>query len=119
MGCIPSDLSTRFYERSEPYAGGFFECLDRSRFFRFARAQRRFWERMTLPAYDCGMLYPSGPKYPSPPAVTPDYSDTIHADRTLISAFRGPEIDALEAELDLLKKPEPPHIVAAAALRTP
>jgi hypothetical protein len=50
-------ISTLFYNASEPYAGGYFEYPDRSRFFRFARAQRRFWEKMTMPPYVGGRGY--------------------------------------------------------------
>ncbi|MDR0732166.1 MAG: hypothetical protein LBF63_10895 [Treponema sp.] len=73
-------LAEQFFALGEPYLGGFYEETERSRFFRFSRAQRRFWERAPLAAYRGGALYPCGVKYPQGPAVCPDYSYTFSVD---------------------------------------
>ncbi len=70
-------LAERFYEIGEPYAGGLFEQPGRGPFYRYARAQRMFWERQQMPEYLGGKLYPAGRKYPNPPAVVPDFSYTV------------------------------------------
>ena len=52
-------LAERFYEIGEPYAGGLFEQPGRGPFYRYARAQRMFWERQQMPEYLGGKLYPA------------------------------------------------------------
>jgi formate C-acetyltransferase len=77
----PDNAAARkLFDIGEPYAGGFCEFPDRSLFYRHARAHRRFWEAVELPEYVGGPLYPCGLKYPSPPAVIPDYSYTCSVD---------------------------------------
>lgn len=74
------NITLRFEEIEEPYAAGFYDSPQRSRFFRLARAQRRYWEKLQLPAYDGGTLYPCGPKCIQRFGVFPDYSFTFAVD---------------------------------------
>ena len=43
-----------FMSINEPYAAGFFEYPERSRFFRYANAHKRYWENVPLPDYAGG-----------------------------------------------------------------
>ena len=103
--------SASFYQIAEPYAGGFYEWPARSRFFRFARAQRRFWEQMALPAYDGGQLYPCGGKYPADLAVCPDYSFTFAVNWPLLEEKSPRAAGLLREEADLLPPMRTPHTV--------
>ena len=100
-----------FYQISEPYAGGFYESPSRSRFFRFARAQRRFWEQMTLPAYDGGRLYPCGSKYPANLAVCPDFSFTFSVNWSLLDEKNPLAASMMREETALLPPMQTPHTV--------
>ncbi len=93
-------LSLAFEKIDEPYAAGFFAYPERSLFFRFAHAQRRFWESMPLPAYNGELLYPHGPKYVGNHGVVPDYSFTfnINKNRLLEKGCGEAELAALSAE---------------------
>ncbi|MBS6475081.1 MAG: hypothetical protein KH354_03760, partial [Clostridiales bacterium] len=66
-----------FMQIDEPYAAGFFEHEDRSRFFRLANAQKRYLEEVPLAPYDGGRLYPCGAKYTGEYAVVPEPSYTF------------------------------------------
>lgn len=84
MVCETSEIARRFEELGEPFAAGFYETPDRSRFYRLALAQRRYWEALRLPEYDGGALYPCGPKCSERLAVFPDYSYTFAVDFGLL-----------------------------------
>lgn len=109
-------LAERFYEIGEPYAGGLFEQPDRSPFFRYARAQRMFWERQQMPEYLGGKLYPAGKKYPNPPAVAPDFSYTVSVavDWDRLEKADADCCRAMRAEYDRLPMLKPPHVVGGA-----
>lgn len=101
----------RFQHIGEPYAAGLFEHPSRSRFYRLARAQRRYWESVTLPAYNgCG-LYPHGRKCPDAFAVRPDYSYTYSVDAGALAA-KDPDCAVwMGEEAALLPLPRTPHTV--------
>jgi formate C-acetyltransferase len=104
-------LAERFFEIGEPYAGGFYEAPDRDRFFRFARAQRRFWEQAPLDGYRGGALYPCGSKCPRPPAVRPDYSYTFTVDWRALEEKWEEAPSLLRRETDLFLWVGLPHNV--------
>jgi len=106
-----NEISQWFYSAHEPYAGGFFECPKRSRFFRFALAQRRYWENTPLPAYDGGKLYPCGSKTNDSFAVRPDYSSTIYVDWSLLEEKGKFGFEQLQKEMELLPSMKTPHTV--------
>jgi formate C-acetyltransferase len=91
-----------FLAADEPYGYGFFEEAERSRFFRFARAQRRFWELSPMPGYAGGSLYPSGKKYVKAYALTPDYSFTFSVNRGLLKEKWEEGAALIEEETALL-----------------
>lgn len=66
-----------FMQIDEPYAAGFFEHQERSRFFRLANAQKCYLEKVSLTPYDGGKLYPCGPRYTGEYAVVPEPSYTF------------------------------------------
>ncbi len=80
-----SNLSTLFYNINEPYAAGFFEEPHMSLFFRYARAQRRYWENCSLGEYFDQLLYPSGLRDRDRYTVYPNYSFTIGIDFNRLS----------------------------------
>lgn len=104
-------LASQFYKASEPYAGGFFENPERSRFYRFARAQRMFWESFAMPDYNGGNLYPCGKQITESFGVAPGYSYTFILDEKLLSQ-KGQELfRAMKAEKDLLPMVQTRHSV--------
>lgn len=109
-------LAERFYEIGEPYAGGLFEQPGRGSFYRYARAQRMFWERQQMPEYLGGKLYPAGRKYPNPPAVVPDFSYTVSVeiDWARLDAKDAACCRAMREEWERLPMPKPPHVVGGA-----
>lgn len=69
-----------FTKLDEPYAAGFFEYPEKSRFYRFANAHKRYWQSLPLPGYNGGGLYPNGYCNPGVYAVNPSYSFTVWID---------------------------------------
>ena len=67
-----------FQEINEPYAAGFFEEEERSLFFRFSRAQRRYFENKPVDDYRGGRLYPSGLAKWGSFAVQPECAKTFN-----------------------------------------
>jgi formate C-acetyltransferase len=105
------NLAERFFALEEPYAGGFYEETGRSRFFRFSRAQRRFWEQAPIGAYQGGALYPCGIKHPQAPAVRPDYSYTFAVDWDLLEEKWSGAVPLFRRETELLFRVGAPHNV--------
>jgi formate C-acetyltransferase len=95
------NVAERFFALGEPYAGGFYEEPERSRFFRFSRAQRRFWEQTPMTPYRGGALYPCGNKYPQAPAVFPDYSYTFTVDWNRLEQKWDGAVPLLRREAEL------------------
>ena len=104
----------RFLKIGEPFLAGFFESPERSRFYRFARANRRFREEVALPPYTGGLLYPEGPKFGGQDyAAVPDYSFTFSLDDRLLEA-RVSEADVrdqVRQDLCRIQYPPTPHTV--------
>jgi formate C-acetyltransferase len=96
------DVADNFLAVDEPYGYGFFEEEGRSRFFRFARAQRRFWELSPMPGYAGGGLYPSGRKYVKPYALMPDYSFTLSVNGKLLKEKWEEGAALVQEEMELL-----------------
>ncbi len=72
---------SRYYESiNEPFAQGFFERQDRSKFYRFARGYEVFFEKCTLPEYNGGKLYPNGKVLGKEYMVRPHYNNTYEID---------------------------------------
>jgi len=67
-----------FQELNEPYAAGFFEEEERSLFYRFSRAQRRYFENKPVDDYRGGHLYPSGLANWGDFAVQPECAKTFN-----------------------------------------
>jgi formate C-acetyltransferase len=105
------NLAERFFAVKEPYAGGFFEETGRSRFFRFSRAQRRFWEQAPLEGYRGGALYPCGNKYPHAPAVQPSFSYTFTVDWEALEKKWREGVSFLRRETDIFLSVGAPHNV--------
>jgi len=103
-------IAFMFDQINEPYASGFFENPERSRFFRYARAQRRFWERCTMPEYDGDSLYPCGKKYADAYAVTPNYSYTFGCEWKILEQKDEELAKVMHAEAKLVSL-ETPHTV--------
>ncbi|MDR3551806.1 MAG: hypothetical protein P4L75_01650, partial [Clostridia bacterium] len=106
-----NETAAWFFSVSEPYAAGYFEYPERSRFYRFSRAQRKFWEFMTLPAYDGGKLYPCGLKFNDPCAVLPDYSYTMAVNWPLLEKKGGPGVERMRGVMNELPPMDTPHTV--------
>jgi formate C-acetyltransferase len=105
-------IAGNFLALDEPYGYGFFEDEGRSRFFRFARAQRRFWELSPMPGYAGGGLYPSGKKYVKSYALTPDYSFTFSVNGGLLKEKWEAGAALIQEETALLSYAVgPPHNV--------
>jgi formate C-acetyltransferase len=105
MNTIKQPVETtagNFLALDEPYGYGFFEEEGRSRFFRFARAQRRFWELSPMPGYAGSGLYPSGKKYVKPCALTPDYSFTFSVNYGLLKEKWEEGVALMQEETALL-----------------
>ena len=54
------NIAEKLFAKNEPFAGGLLEFPDRAPIYRYANAQRRFWEQAVLTPYDGGRLYPCG-----------------------------------------------------------
>ncbi len=78
-----------FFDVQEPFAGGLFEFPERSRFYRHAHAQRRYWEQAALTPYQGGMLFPNGYKFGARYAVWPDFSYTYQVDEGYLNEKGG------------------------------
>ncbi len=102
MGIEANRLTELFEKLDEPYAAGFFESPGRSRFFRLARAQRRYWEEVPLPAFTGGRLYPAGPRFPKQYGVRPDYSATFYVDAGILGQKSPDGLAAMQEEAALL-----------------
>ncbi len=107
-------LHQLFAAHGEPYAAGFYEDDTRDRFWRFAHAQRLFWQNVQLPDYDGGLLYPCGAKFAEYHGVGPQFSYTWYVDEGRLRQKGVPveAIAALHEECALLRCPPPPHDVA-------
>ena len=91
-----------FTQIGEPYAAGFFEHEERSRFFRLANAQKRYFEEVPLTPYDGGRLYPCGPKYTGEYAVVPEPSYTFWVNTELLRSKSERAAEIISAETALL-----------------
>ncbi|MBR5308911.1 MAG: hypothetical protein IKU43_09075 [Clostridia bacterium] len=69
-------VSEYFKSINEPFAQGFFEDIERTKFYRFSKAYERFFENCTLPEYNGGKLYPYGIALGTEYTVKPDYCNT-------------------------------------------
>ncbi|MBQ2942932.1 MAG: hypothetical protein IJD97_11935 [Clostridia bacterium] len=69
-----SDISKKLLEIGEIYATGYFEDIDRSYFYRTAKAMLRYREHCTLPPYNGGKLYPNSSSQLDRIAIEPRYS---------------------------------------------
>lgn len=112
------EYSARFFAQGEPYAGGFYEFPERDRFYRFARAQRRYWEAVPIAEYDGGGLYPCGPVRGGSYRVFPSYSYTFEVDWHGLRedgkqnpAENGWQEQLLREEYSQLPLLPPPHTV--------
>lgn len=108
-----SQMTDFLYEIGEPLAAGFFEEPEATPLYRFSLAMRRFWERMPMPNYYGGELYPSGPKHTAPFAVWPDYSYTVAMNGDLLTQKGAGEYrEQIEREMNVLPyAPPSPHFV--------
>ena len=102
MGIKANKLTELFEKIDEPYAAGFFENPERSRFFRLARAQRRYWEKVPLPAFTGGRLYPAGPRFPKQYGVRPDYSSTFYVDAGILEEKSADGLAIMQEEANLV-----------------
>lgn len=102
MGIKANKLTELFEKIDEPYAAGFFENPERSRFFRLARAQRRYWEKVPLPAFTGGRLYPAGPRFPKQYGVRPDYSSTFYVDAGILGEKSTDGLAIMQEEANLV-----------------
>lgn len=100
-----------FMSINEPYAAGFFEYPERSRFYRYANAQKRYWEQVPLPAYLGGRLYPNGSKYWPSCAVTPEPSYTFWIDYNALKAKSGKALAIMTEEAQKLRLIDSPHTI--------
>ncbi len=100
-----------FMDINEPYAAGFFEAPERSRFFRYANAHKRYWENVPLPEYAGGQLYPNGPKYWPGCAVTPEPSYTFWLDYNALGAKSQEALKLMSEEAQKLHLLNTPHTV--------
>ena len=85
-------MHQRFAQIGEYYAAGFFEETDSTRFERFSRGLRRWFEQCQLPQYKGEALYPCG-AFKSSLCVRYQYSSVME-----VSWGRLREKDALAAE---------------------
>ena len=99
------------YECGEPFAAGYYENPDKSPFFRYACAQRRFWEHVPLPEYISGALYPCGYKWQGTYGVSPSYSYTVQFNHALIQEKLTEQANTLLTEMDNLRLLDTPHTV--------
>ena len=95
-------LSKQLFDLGEPYAGGFFEFPDRDRFYRYAHAQKRYWEEAQMPAYSGGRLYPSGWKMPQSMAMFPGFSYTMDFNSALMREKCPEAAEKIEEEIQLV-----------------
>lgn len=76
-----NDYVQLFLSLGEPYAAGFFEEEKRGLFFRFSRAQRRYFENRPVDDYQPGRrLYPTGRAHDGGYAVHPECAKTFNPD---------------------------------------
>lgn len=72
-------IVSRYYESiNEPFAQGFFESQERSRFYRFARGYEVFFEKCILPEYTGERVYPNGRALGDECCVRPHYNSTYN-----------------------------------------
>ena len=106
-----------FLKINEPYAGGFLEFPERGRFYRYARAQRRYWEFMELTPYRGGNLYPNGGLHEGYETIMqPSYSYTCSGDpedvkKLLRENGLGEYAELLNGQFISPKWVSPPHDV--------
>lgn len=100
-----------FMSINEPYAAGFFEFPDKSRFFRFANAHKRFWENVPAPAYTGGRLYPAGAKCLSDCAVMPEPSYTFWINPEALKAKSEQALELMADAWQGIRMISPPHTV--------
>jgi len=108
---MSDNIAKSFSDAGEPYAAGFFENPERSRFYRFARAQRVFWENMIMPEYSGEQLYPCGGKFRARYAVKPCFSFTYSVNWERLQKKDCKGIDELKQEAALSKGKDTPHTV--------
>lgn len=88
-----------FQKLNEPYAAGFFEEEERGLFFRFSRAQRRYFENRPVDDYRGGRLYPSGVIHDGGYAVHPECAKTFNPDYYIPLYEKSPEAAAIMKEV--------------------
>ena len=103
-----------FYDINEPYAGGFFENPERSRFYRFSIAQKRYWENVTITEYKGGLLFPNGIKFNYEYAVRPSYSYVfeVNFEKMIKKSERLEKV--IREERNLVPTIDSPHTVGGA-----
>lgn len=74
---IENSNAKLFYDIGEPFAAGLFEDEERSLFYRFSKAIRRYFENRPVNQYAGRRLYPSGPANRGDYQVLPDFSKTF------------------------------------------
>lgn len=79
-------VSLMFKRINEPFGEGFFEDPERSNFYRFSKAARRYFENCTLPEFEGGNLYPQGNKNNDSYAIIPDFSYTCSINEKLLKS---------------------------------
>lgn len=72
-----SSIADRLFDIGEPFAAGFFEDPDKSNFFRFAKATRRYREVCRLPEYNGELVYPNGKRSIDDFTVMPHFAHTF------------------------------------------
>ena len=86
-----NSIAKKLFDIDEPFAAGYFENPDKSNFYRFALATRRYRESCALPEYNGEYIYPNGKRSIDKYAVMPHFSYTFTFDeRRLFS--RSPEL---------------------------
>jgi len=74
-------IVSRYFESiNESFAQGFFESIERSKFYRFARGYELFFEKCDLPEYKGEKLYPNGKALGKECMVRPHYNSTYEID---------------------------------------
>ena len=93
-----------FYDINEPYAAGLFEEPESSKFERYSRAIRRYYENCSLPEYSGGSLYPSGSNINDDYAVLPNYSYTVQVNVAALAKKDESAAEWMNEELKLVSE---------------
>ena len=109
-----------FAEQNEYYAAGLFEKMEKAPLWRYANAQKRFWEHVSLVPYDGGALYPCGfapsKDMDTNMAVRPDYSYTfaVYDWELYEQHFQGTCREMMDAEMALVPPFRTVHTIGGA-----